>query len=62
VLRLARAILLNAIESVPLPAIQRYRKITAAERIFEGAARKRFPDVFATKGEEVDVDERTTAA
>lgn len=51
VLALAREVLSEAIESVPLPTAQRYRAITAAERIFAGAAHKRFPDVYAVKGE-----------
>ncbi|MFI5394775.1 MAG: type I-E CRISPR-associated protein Cse1/CasA [Candidatus Binatia bacterium] len=54
VLHIAREILCEAIESVPLPAVRRYRAISAAEGIFEGTARKRFPDVHNVKGEDTD--------
>jgi CRISPR system Cascade subunit CasA len=54
VLAIAREILHEAIESAPLSAVRRYYAISAAEGIFEGTARKRFPDVYNVKGEETD--------
>lgn len=43
---LARAQLEDAIRSAPIPDARRHRAVAAAERIFAGAFRNRFPDAF----------------
>ena len=45
----ARTILDDAVRGTPIPTVRRYRAISAAERGFEGSARKNFPDNFPTK-------------
>lgn len=52
VIELGRQIFREAAGSLPLPSIHRYRAISRAERFFEGASRKQFPDLFREKGEE----------
>lgn len=47
VLGFAREILDDAIRSAPYPSMRRYKAIAAAEAVFHGAARKKFPDNFA---------------
>jgi CRISPR system Cascade subunit CasA len=54
VIDLARQIFREAATSLPIASIHRYRALSRAERMFEGAARKQFPDVFAKKGEEAN--------
>jgi CRISPR system Cascade subunit CasA len=51
-IQIARAILDDAIDSVPFPGVRRHRAIAAAERRFERAARKWFQDVYLMKGDE----------
>jgi len=46
VVDLARSILESAFESTPVPAISRYKAISAALSVFNGATRKKFPDLF----------------
>ncbi|MGE0521235.1 MAG: type I-E CRISPR-associated protein Cse1/CasA [Candidatus Binatia bacterium] len=46
----ARGVLDEAIRGTPIPIARRYRAITAAERVFYGAARKHFADNFPAKG------------
>jgi len=46
VLALARGQLERAYDSAPIPSARRYRAISAAGRVFEGAARKRFSEAF----------------
>jgi len=46
VIDLARAQLELALDSVPIPSIRIYRARAAATRVFEGSARKQFPDIF----------------
>jgi CRISPR system Cascade subunit CasA len=48
----AEKILLEAQLRVPLPSARRYRAWSASERVFHGSARKTFPDIFPTKGDE----------
>jgi CRISPR system Cascade subunit CasA len=50
VLRMAEAILEEAFDSLPLPAARRPRAVAQAERIFHGAAWKRFEGALATTG------------
>ncbi len=50
VLDLARAVLDGAAESSPLPAARRYRCLAAAERRFDGAARKHVKLAFPEPG------------
>jgi CRISPR system Cascade subunit CasA len=45
VIAIARAILERAIRGAPVPAARRYRALAAAERIFGGAVRRKFPDL-----------------
>lgn len=52
VVKLARSILHQAMKSVPIPAVRRYRALAAAERSFEGGWRKHFPDLGLEKGVE----------
>lgn len=54
VLDLARERLRDAMESAPVPSMRRFRAMADAERVFEGAARKRVPIAFEPK-EERDV-------
>jgi CRISPR system Cascade subunit CasA len=54
VIDLARQIFHDAAASMPIASIHRYRALSRAERMFEGAARKQFPDVFVKKGEEAN--------
>lgn len=49
VLSFAQGILEEACHSSPLPTARRYKAICAAEAVFYGAARKRFPDNFIRK-------------
>lgn len=51
VLDLARERLRAAMESAPMPSMRRYRAMADAERVFEGAARKRVPIAFEPKEE-----------
>lgn len=44
---IARGVLARAMERVPLPSARRYRARAIAERVFNGTARKAFPDLFA---------------
>lgn len=46
VLALARAVLNEAVDAVPLPSMRRYRAIAAADRLFEGAARRHCAPAF----------------
>lgn len=46
-INLGRALVREAETSVPLSAARRYGAIAAAEGMFEGLARRHFPDVFA---------------
>lgn len=48
---LARDELRRAVDSVPLPAVRRYRAQAAAERILEGSFRNRYPQLFENPGE-----------
>jgi len=50
VLELARGLLHDAFDSVPIPELRRLRAIAAAERLFEGGARNRFPDLYQKQG------------
>jgi CRISPR system Cascade subunit CasA len=54
VIDFARQIFGEAAASLPIASIHRYRALSRAERMFEGAARKQFPDVFVKKGEEAN--------
>jgi hypothetical protein len=47
VIELARCQLDGAIESSPIPAARFYQLVAKAKQIFEGSARRQFPDVFA---------------
>jgi len=49
VLDLGRRVLREALDAAPTPAARRYRAMAAAERIFEGAARKRLAQAFDQK-------------
>ena len=48
VITLARAVLTEAFDAVPLPSMRRFRAVAAAQRLFEGAARKHFAIAFPT--------------
>lgn len=48
VIQLARAVLTEAFDAVPLPSMRRFRAVAAAQRLFEGAARKHFGIAFPT--------------
>jgi CRISPR system Cascade subunit CasA len=50
----AIGILESAIDGMPIPQARRYRAISAAERVLHGAARRCFPDLFATPGASSD--------
>ncbi|WP_232288360.1 type I-E CRISPR-associated protein Cse1/CasA [Anaeromyxobacter sp. K] len=52
VLELARAQLESALEVAPVPIARRYRAIAAAERVFEGSARKHVKVAFDLEKEE----------
>lgn len=58
VLGLAQAQLEDAIRRSPAPSVRRYRAEHAAWRVFRGAARNRFPDLFTTTTEGGVHDER----
>lgn len=47
VLELAKAVLEEAIREAPVAAVRRYRAEAAAERVFDGCARKHLPDAFS---------------
>jgi len=46
VVSLGRRVLSEALDAAPIPAARRYRVIAAAERVFEGSARKRLATAF----------------
>jgi CRISPR system Cascade subunit CasA len=46
VLEIARSVLRDALEAVPIPSARHYRAIAAADRVFEGAARRRLRIAF----------------
>lgn len=52
--RLASHQLEDAIRSAPVPAARRYRAIAAAERVFGGGFRNRFPEVFQSNERSAD--------
>ena len=52
--QLGRAQLNEAIDSAPVPVARRYRAIAAAERVFGGAFRKHFPQLYERSADELD--------
>ncbi|MBI5517948.1 MAG: type I-E CRISPR-associated protein Cse1/CasA [Deltaproteobacteria bacterium] len=48
---IARGVLAQAQDEVALPTQHRMRAFAASERVFEGSARKNFPEAFPPKGE-----------
>ena len=58
VVELAGRQLEEAIRGAPIPAARYYRAVAAAQRVFRGAARKAFPDLYPSTKEGADADER----
>ncbi|HEX7119849.1 MAG TPA: type I-E CRISPR-associated protein Cse1/CasA [Longimicrobiales bacterium] len=52
--RLAKVQLEDAIRSAPIPDARRYRAVAAAERVFGGGFRNRFPEVFQSNERSAD--------
>lgn len=56
IVTIARQILQEAMYSVPLPSVRRYRAMARAEGMFEGGARKHFGEAASIQGGKTDAD------